>query len=96
MEDIEDKLETIFKAHGKAAEDKADEVDKTELPKLSAKAIIRIGLPAVPTLQESMTAIPELDLEVINLLNKLIFAAQHTSKPISGFNIGVKSNNLSN
>ena len=43
-----------------------------------------------------MAAVPKLDLEVINLLDELIFAAWHTSKPISGFNIGVKSNDLSN
>ena len=50
MEDIEDELRAIFKARGKAAKDKADEVDETELPELSAEVIIRIGLPAVPTL----------------------------------------------
>jgi len=49
MEDIEDELGAVFKACGEAAKDKADEVDETELLELSAKAIIRIGLPAVPT-----------------------------------------------
>ena len=43
-----------------------------------------------------MAAIPKLDLKVINLLDKLIFAAQRTSKPISSFNAGDKSNNLPN
>ena len=46
----EDKLGAIFKAHGETAEDKADKVDKTKLPELSVKKVIRIGLPAVPTL----------------------------------------------
>ena len=41
-----------------------------------------------------MAAVPKLDLKVINLLDKLIFAARRASKPISGFNAGVKSNNL--
>ena len=75
IEDIKDKLKAIFKARGETAEDKADEVDETKLPELSAEVIIRIGLPAVPTLQEPMTAIPKLDLKVINLPDKLIFAA---------------------
>jgi hypothetical protein len=43
-----------------------------------------------------MAAIPKLDLKVINLLDKLIFAAWRASKPISGFNAGVKFNNLPN
>ena len=50
IEDIKDKLGAVFKACGKAAKDKADKVDKTKLLELSAKAIIRIGLPAIPTL----------------------------------------------
>ena len=50
MEDIKDKLEAIFKAHSEAAKDKADKVDKTKLLELLAEVIIRIGLPAVPTL----------------------------------------------
>jgi hypothetical protein len=41
-----------------------------------------------------MAAIPKLDLKVINLPVKLIFAARYTSKPISGVNADVKSNNL--
>ena len=96
MEDIKDELGAVFKARGKAAENKADKVDKTKLLELLAKAIIRIGLPTVPTLQEPIAAVSKLDLKVINLLDKLIFAAWRASKPISGFNIGVKSNNLSN
>ena len=43
-----------------------------------------------------MAAIPELDLKVINFLNKLIFAAQYTSKPISGTNMDIKFDNLPN
>ena len=54
-----------------------------------------MGLSAVSTSWEPMAAVPELNLKVINLLDKLIFAAQHTSKPISGFNAGVIFNNLS-
>jgi hypothetical protein len=75
MEDIKDELGAVFKAHGKTAKDKVDEVDETKLPELLAKEIIRMGLPTVPTSWEPMTAIPELDLKVINLLDKLIFAA---------------------
>jgi hypothetical protein len=55
-----------------------------------------MGLPTIPTLWEPMTAVPKLDLEVINLLNELIFAAWRAGEPISGFNMGVKSNDLSN
>jgi len=50
MEDIKDKLGAVFKARSEAAEDKANKVDKTKLLELSAKAIIKIGLPPVPTL----------------------------------------------
>ena len=96
IEDIEDELKAIFKAHSEAAKDKADEVDKTKLPELLAEVIIRMGLPTIPTLWEPMTAVPKLDLEVINLLNELIFAAWRAGEPISGFNMGVKSNDLSN
>ena len=91
MEDIKDKLGAVFKARGKAAKDKADEVDETELLELLAKAIIRMGLLAVPTLWEPITAVPELDLEVINLLDKLIFAAWRASEPIGGVNADVDS-----
>ena len=42
-----------------------------------------------------MAAVPELDLEVINLPKELIFAARRASKPISDVNAGVKSINLS-
>ena len=55
-------------------------MDKTKLLELLAKEVIRIGLPAIP----------KLDLKVINLLNKLIFAARRTSKPISSINADVK------
>ena len=50
IKDIKDELGAVFKAHGKTAEDKADEVDKTKLPELLAKEVIRMGLPTVPTL----------------------------------------------
>ena len=73
-EDIEDKLGAFFKAHGETAEDEADKINKTKLPELSAEEVIKIGLPAVPTLQEPIAAVPELDFKVINLLDKLIFA----------------------
>ena len=43
-----------------------------------------------------MAAVPELDLKVINFLNNLIFATWRTGEPISGFNIGDKSNSLPN
>ena len=49
MEDIKDKVGAIFKAYSKTAKDKADKVDKTKLPEILAKEIIRLGLPAVPT-----------------------------------------------
>ena len=55
-----------------------------------------MGLPAVPTLWKPMAAVLKLDLKVTNLLNKLIFTAQRTSKPISSVNIDIKFNNLSN
>jgi len=92
----EDELGAIFKARGETAKDKADKVDKTKLPELLVKEVIKIGLPAVPTLWEPITAIPKLGLEVINLPDKLIFAARRASKPIGGLNTDVKPNNLSN
>ena len=42
-----------------------------------------------------MAAVPELDLEVIKLLDELIFATRRTGKPISGVNADVKSGNFS-
>ena len=96
IEDIEDESGAVFEARGETAEDKADEVDETELLELSAEEVIRMGLPAVPTLWEPMAAVPELDLEVINLLDKLIFAAQYASEPISRGNADVKFNNFPN
>ena len=41
-----------------------------------------------------MAAVPELDLKVINLLDKLIFATQHAGKPINGINTDIQFNNL--
>ena len=64
MEDIKDKVGTIFKTCSKTTKDKADKVDKAKLLELLAKEVIRIGLPTVP----------KLDLKVINLLDKLILA----------------------
>ena len=96
IEDIKDESRAIFKACGETAEDKADKVNKTELLELSAEEVIKIGIPAVPSLQEPMVAVPELDLEVINLLDKLIFAAQYASEPISRGNADVKFNNFPN
>ena len=50
-EDIkEEELGAVFKACGKTAKDKADKVDKTKLLELLVEEVIRIGLPAVPTL----------------------------------------------
>jgi len=92
----EDKLGAVFKAHGETAKNKADKVDKTKLPELSVKEVIRIGLPAVPTLWEPITAVPKLGLKVINLPDKLIFAAWRASEPIGGLNADVKPDNLSN
>ena len=94
IEDIEDELGAVFEARGETAEDKADEVNKTELLELSAEEVIRMGLPAVPTSWEPMAAVPELDLEVVNLLNKLIFAVWYTGKPISSIDADVEFNGL--
>ena len=96
MEDIKDELEAVFKAHGKTAEDEADKVNKTKLLELSAKEVARMGLFAISIIQEFITAIPKLDFKVINLLNKLIFATQHTNKPINGTSIRVKFNGQNN
>ena len=43
-----------------------------------------------------MTAVSKLGFKVINLSDKLIFAAQRTGKPISGLNADIKPNNFSN
>ena len=75
IEDIKDESGAVFEARGETAEDEADKADKTKLPELSAKEVTRMGLPAVPTSWEPMAAVPELNLKVINLLDKLIFAA---------------------
>jgi hypothetical protein len=50
MEDIKDELGAVFKAYGKTAKDKVDKVDETKLLELLAKEVIRMGLPAVPTI----------------------------------------------
>ena len=95
MDDIKDEVKAVFKAHGKTAKEKVDKVDKTKLLELLDKEVARMGLPTVPTIWEPMAAVPKLDLKVINLPKELIFAAWRASKPISGFNIGIKSINLS-
>ena len=92
IENIKDKLKAIFKAHSKTAKNKANKVNKTKLPELSAKEVVKMGLPAISTIQEPITTIPKLDFKVINLLNKLIFATQYTNKSINGISIRVKSN----
>ena len=69
-------------------------MDKAKLPELSAEEVVRMGLPTVPTTWEPMAAVPELDLEVVNLPEELIFAAWCASNPIGDFNVGVKSINL--
>ena len=94
IEDIKDKLKAIFKARGETAEDKVDKVDKTKLLELLAEEVIRMGFSAISTLQEPMAAVPELDLEVVNLLDELIFTTWHTGEPISSINADVKFNNL--
>jgi len=50
IKNIKDKLGVVFEAYSKTAKDKADKVDKTKLLELLAKEVIRIGLPAIPTL----------------------------------------------
>jgi len=55
-----------------------------------------MGLPAVSTLWEPIATVPKLDLKVINLLKRLIFATRRASEPISSVNADVKSNNLPN
>ena len=96
IEDIKDELGAVFEARGETAEDKADKVNKTELLELSAKEVIKIGLSTISFLQEPMAAVSKLDFKVINLLDKLIFATQYTSEPISGINMDIKFNNLPN
>ena len=95
VEDIKDEVRAIFKARGKATKDKVDEVDKAKLLELLAKEVARMGLPTVPTTWEPIAAVPKLDLKVVNLPKELIFAARCTSEPISNFNAGIKSINLS-
>jgi hypothetical protein len=91
----EDELGAVFEARGETVEDEVDKVDETELPELLVEEVIRMGLPAVPTLWEPMAAVPKLGLEVINLPIELIFAAWRTSEPISGLNVDVEPNDLS-
>ena len=50
IEDIKDESGAVFEARGETTKDKADEVDKTELLELLAEEVIRIGLPAIPSL----------------------------------------------
>ena len=46
----EDKLRAVFKPHGKTTKNKVDKVNKTKLPKLSVKEVIKVGLFIVPIL----------------------------------------------
>ena len=94
VEDIEDEVKAVFKARGETAEDKPDKVDEIKLPELSAEEVVRMGLPAVPTIWEPMAAVPKLDFKVINLPEELIFATQCAGEPIGGFGAGVESVNL--
>ena len=73
------------------ADDEADEMDETELPELLAEEVARMDLPAVPTTWEPMAAVPELDLEVINLPEDLIFTSRRAGEPIGGFSADVES-----
>ena len=41
-----------------------------------------------------MAAVPKLDLKVINLPDKLIFATRRAGEPISGVNVDVESDDL--
>ena len=66
IKNIKDKLGAFFKARGETTKDKADKINKTKLLKLSAKEVIRMGLPTIPILWEPMAAIFKLDLKVIN------------------------------
>ena len=50
MEDIKDEVGAIFKACGKTANNKVDNVDKAKLLELLAKEVVRLGLPVVPTI----------------------------------------------
>ena len=50
IKDIKDELKAVFKACGETAKDKANKVDKAELPKLLTEEVIKISLPAVFTL----------------------------------------------
>ena len=46
----EDKFGTIFKAHSETTKDKANKVNKTKLPKLSAEEVVKMGLFTIPTI----------------------------------------------
>ena len=51
MEDIkEEELGAVFKARGETAKGKVDKVGKTKLLELLAKEVVRIDLPAIPTI----------------------------------------------
>ena len=56
IEDINDELGAIFKACSETTKNKADKVDKTKLLELLVEEVIRMGLPAVPTLWEPIIA----------------------------------------
>ena len=50
IENIKDESGAVFKACGETTENEADEVNKTELPELLTEEVIRMGLPAIPSL----------------------------------------------
>jgi hypothetical protein len=50
IKDIKDELGVVFKVCRETAKDKTDKVDKTKLPELLAKEVIKIGLPTMPIL----------------------------------------------
>jgi len=91
MEDIKDELGAVFEAYGETAKDKVDKVDETELLELLAEEVVRMGLFTVPIIWEPIAAVPELDFKVINLLDKLIFAARRAGEFINSVSIRVKS-----
>ena len=48
----------------------------------------------MPTIQEPITTIPELDFKIINFPNKLIFIAWRAGEPINNVNTDIKSDDF--
>ena len=71
----EEELGAVFEACGKTAKNKTDKVDKTKLPELLVEKVVKMNFPAVPTTWEPMATVLKLNFKVINLPDKLIFAA---------------------